>query len=280
MPKQKTYLTQLLGTTTKARIIEKLVLEPGPLTRHALSKAISAGTGPTYEQIDQLIAIGILKEVNNKVELDTTFPFYEDIANLVVVTSNFMDDHRIFLERIDTLFGNDYYITGYIAACQNGPPIDHVQNSALIAILNPNTHLRNYLKTLSEISHIKLLWFDIEMIPIDIKRENMFGSTVWLASVERGIVDCIVHRECDLYPAILLLLQNISEENINYERLMDIAENRGVHDIFLSVIYEINNVMGKIMIELKSKDIALAKANQKPEISDTVKKAYNTLMGG
>ncbi len=282
MKKNKTYLTQLLGTTTKARILEHLIMEPIPITRHAISKNISAGTGPTYEQIDQLIALGVLREINEKIELDTTFPFYDNIANLVVSTSNYIDDHRILLERINTLFGNDYYITGYIAACQNGPPIDHDQKSALAAVLslNQNTHWINYLQALSEVTNIKLKWFNVKTIPNDVKREKILGSNIWLASVERGIVDCVVHHDCDLYPTILLLLQNMSEKNIDGEKLKNMAKINGRYEFFLSVILEINTIMDEELIQLSNSETKIAEKNQKSEILDTVKKAHNTLMGG
>jgi len=282
MKKNKSYLIQLLGTTTKLRIIEYLTMEPEPITRYAISRNILAGTGPTYEQIDQLIALGILRETKDKIELDTSFPFYDDIANLVVSTSNYLDDHRILLERINTLFGNDYYITGYIAACQNGPPIDHEQNSALIAVLdlNQNNHWKNYLQALSEVTSIKLAWFDNNTIPKDVKHVRILGSNIWLASVERGIVDCIVNQDCDLYPAILLLLQNMSEENIDGEMLKSIALKNKVQEFFLAVIYEINKIMKKTIIDLDPNEISIARSNLKPKIIDIIKKAYNTLMGG
>jgi len=169
MNKQRSFLTQLLGTTTKVRIIEKLVIEPGMCSRHELYKKILGGIGPTYQQIDQLIALGIVKETKGKIELDPTFPFYDDIANLIISTTEYLNDHRILLDRINILFGTEYYITGYIAACQNGPPIDHEQNSVLIAILNldQNNRWSNYLKTLAEVSSIKMAWFNVKSIPVD-----------------------------------------------------------------------------------------------------------------
>jgi hypothetical protein len=280
MQQKKSLLPKIFGTKTKTHIIEHFIHEPEPVTKHALCKIIYSGIGPTYKQIDQLIAMGVLKEFKNRITLDTSFPFYDDIANLVLTMTNYTNDHRILLDRINSLLRNDYYITGYIAACQNGPPIDHEQRTILVAVFKKSARIENYLKTLAEITPIRLSWFFIEKIPKDVKRQKIFNSKVWLASIERGIVDCIEQHDCDIYPIILLILQNIIENTLDKKKLIEIAQKKDAYEFVLTVIFEINMIMKKPIVKLNVSEQAIASANRKPEISETVKKAYNTVMGG
>jgi len=72
----------------------------------------------------------------------------------------------------------------------------------------------------------------------------------------------------------------MNEENIDGEKLKKIAETNNVHELFLTIIYEINKIMQKTIIELNPNEINIAKLNHMPKIIDIIKKAYNSLMEG
>ncbi len=283
MSEKKSYLVQLLGTATKVRIFEQLCLDPTPITRHALTKSISGGIGPTYEQADQLIALGALKEVNGGIQLDDSFPFHDDIVNIVASTSHYMDQ-RILLDRIDSLFGSDHYITGYLAARQNGPPVDHEQDSALVAVLHANNRSLTHLRALSAVSPTKLKWLEIHSIPSDITRQDIYGSNIWIASTERGIVDCVLHQDCSLYVVVLLLLQNLNDGNIDGDKLLQIANNNGIRDVFLTAISGLNDAAGRELVSVEPGVVTEAVGKLDPaiitELAEAARKAYNTFMEG
>ncbi len=283
MLKKKGFLVQLLGTATKIKILEQLSLDPTPLTKHALSKISGNGIGPTYDQVEQLVALGAVKEVNGKVMMDSSFPFYDDVVNIVVSMVSFMNQQTL-LNRIDTLFGNDYYITGYLAARQNGPPVDHDQDSALITVLNPNAKSSIHLMTLFAVSPTELVWHPTEGIPDDITRQDIYDANVWIASVERGLVDCYQYKDCTTYVTALLLLQNIMNGSIKISTLVHIAEDNGVGDDFIILLSGLNKAAGKELVPLNAKDVIDGEKKLDAKlISDLVEaggKAYNTLMGG
>ena len=282
-PKKRSYLTQLFGTATKVRIFEQLCMDPTPVTKHALSKQISNSIGPIYEQVDQLIALGALKEVNRGIMLDGSYPFYDDIVSIVTSTAHYMD-MRILLDRIDSLLKSGYYITGYLAARQNGPPVDHEQDSALVAVLDPTSRHSNYLIALSAVSPTDLKWLAVDSVPNDITRQDMYGSTIWIASVERGLIDCVVHQDCSIYVIALLLLQNIMDGMIDTPRLLQMAGVSGVEKILITFISEFNRIADDNLVSLEATAVSDARKSLDPHrvsgIMNAAKDAFNTLMEG
>ena len=283
MPPKKSYLAQLLGTGTKVRILEHLFLDPTPVSTHALSKKISNSIGPVYEQVDQLIALGVLKEVGKKITPDESYPFHDDIMSIVTSTTQYMDI-RTLLDRVDSLFGDGYYITGYLAARQNGQPVDHDQDSALIAILHPRPRYSRFLSALSAVAPADVLWYAVNTIPVDITRQDIYGATIWIASTERGLIDCILHHDCSTYVVALLLLQNFMENTMDLSKLLMIAEGCGVGEIPVILLSEFSRIAGNIPIPFEKLNVKEARAKMPdPELSaliDASEKAYNTLMGG
>lgn len=283
MLKKRSYLTQLLGTATKVKIFEQLCMDPTPLTKHALSKQISNSIGPIYEQVDQLIALGALKEVNRGIMLDGSYPFYDDIVSIVTSTAHYMD-MRILLDRIDSLLKSGYYITGYLAARQNGPPVDHEQDSALVAVLNPTSRYSNYLMTISAVSPTDLKWHGIDTVPNDITRQDVYGSTIWIASLERGLIDCVVHQDCSTYVIALLLLQNIMDRTVDTPRLLQMASGYGVGEILIMFMSEFNRIAEDDLVSLEATAVSEARkrldSHQLSDIIDAAENAFNTLMEG
>ncbi len=276
MTDKKTILQQLFGTTTKVKILEHLIMEGDGISRYALSKMVGTGVGPTYNQVDQLIAVGALRESDDKIVLDTSFPFYESIEDLVVSTNDYLDDLRILLQRLDRLYSPDYYISGYLAACQNGFPMDHEQDTVLVALVNPDHRSKRYVNALSECTSTHLRLFPVECIERDIKRIDIYGSEIWLASFERGIVDCIAYDESGIYPVALLLIQNAIKGDVRWDMLLRIAEERGVLDMFSKILREISLTS----IEIPEDILTGQKVESDNEVRKTVMNALNTVRGG
>ncbi len=276
MTDKKTILQQLFGTATKVKILEHLIMEGDSVSRYALSRMVGTGVGPTYNQVDQLIAVGALRESDDKIVLDTSFPFYESIEDLVISTNDYLDDLRILLQRIDNLYSPNYYISGYLAACQNGFPIDHEQDTALVALANPDSRSKRYITALLECTSTHLRWFPVERIERDIKRIDIYGSVIWLASFERGIVDCIAYDESGLYPVALLLIQNAIKGDVRWDILIRIAEERGVQNLFSKVLREISLTS----IDIPGDILKGQKVESDKEVRKTVMNALNTVRGG
>ena len=274
--KDKTYLQQLLGTNTKIRIFQVLFIEPEGLSRHALSKEVGTGIGPLYEQVDQLIALGAIREEKERIIMDDGFPFHDTLMDLVLNTADHLDDQGKVLEILDRINGDGYYLTGYTGACQNGPPIDYDRPSIMIAVLDLDTRKRRKMRSISECSDVDIRWFKTEMIPDDVRRDTVSGAEIWLASLERSMVDCHAMEECEPYPIVLLLIQNMVDGSVDIEKLMRIAREEGCSGFFEKVLIELSN--GKLKIPKGL--LVRMKAGPDKNIERAVKNAWNTVMGG
>lgn len=274
--KEKTYLQQLLGTNTKIRIFQVLFIEPEGLSRHALSKEAGTGIGPLYEQVDQLIALGALKEEEDRIFVDDEFPFHDTLMDLVLNTADFLDDQGSVLEILDRINGDGYYLTGYAGACQNGPPIDYDISSIMIAVLDLETRKKRKMQSISECSKVDVRWFKTDRIPDDVRRDMVFGTEIWLASIERSLVDCHAMGECEPYPIVLLLVQNMVDGSVDIEKLMKLAQEAGCSVFFEKVMIELSNSKLGIPEEL----LGRMKAGSDTNIERVVKSALNTVMGG
>jgi len=276
-------MNQLLGTSTKVRILSHLCLGGSPISRAALVRTIQGGNGPAYRQVDQLIALGVLKEDERKVVVDPDFPLLDDLTNLLGQTDYF-DEPRLVLERLEALFGTRYYLTGYLAARQAVVVPDHEQESALVALVDSGTRDRTFLEALDRASMTRLDWLGSDRIPTDISRGEVLGAEVWLASIERGLVDHLVHEDSSVYAVALLTLQNHMEETLDWERLLSIASRKGVLAEFLTLAAEFNRLSDGPLVDTD----LLEKAGPGQELSTDREKdlrqeaarAYNTLMGG
>ena len=274
--KDKTYLQQLLGTNTKIRTFQVLSIQTEGISRHALSKEVGTGIGPLYEQVDQLIALGAIMEENDRILMNEEFPLHDTLMDLVLNTADLLEDQGSILEILDRINGDEYYLTGYTGACQNGPPIDYDIPSIMIAVLNPDTRKKRKIRSVSECSDVGISWFKTEGIPDDVRRDTAFGTEAWLASLERSLVDCYKMEECEPYPIVLLLIQNMVDGSLDVEKLMKIAREEGCSDLFENVMIELSNKKLKIPEGL----LGRKKTDPDPSIKRVVKNAWNTVMGG
>ncbi len=263
----------LLGTRARVRILQHILSNDQSLTRHALAKEIGGGIGPIYEQVDRFIALGVLKEQpDRKIIPDNSFPFMDSLRQLIIGGLYYFDNLDITLGRIDTLFDSNYYVTGYLAACQNGFPLDHEQNTLTIALLDMDVHIRRYLETLDDSTNLKIGYFHTDSIGRDIKQAEIYGATIWMASFERGLVDCLKHGECSPYPVALLLLQGI--DKIDWDILAYVIED-DTKSLFGTIVHSLEqldyDVPQHILDLLPDKGIE--------DIQKAIKDAHSTIQG-
>ena len=275
MPESTTLPELLLGSRTRVRILTHLLSVEQGMTRHALAKEIGGGVGPVYEQVDRFIALGVLEERDNSnIFIDRSFPFMDTLTDLVLAGVDYFDHPDVILGRIDRLFGDDYYVTGYLAACQNGFPIDFEQNTVMISILGDNIHVKRYVRALNDATQMNISYFVVGSIGRDIRRMNIYGTRIWMASLERGLVDCLEQGECPIYPVILLLLQN--RDVLDWGRLLEILK--------VSTHKKTFGTVARTLMELGldvPQEVKIALPNTKdPDVVKAVKDAYQTLMGG
>jgi hypothetical protein len=275
MERTKSLLEMILGTKTKVRMLEHLITTNQAISRHALSKALATGIGPVYKASDELIALGVLKEVDGKLEMDQDFPDINALTQLITSGRDYYGYLHYILRRIDRVFGDRYYLTGYLAACQNGSPIDHEQDTAMIAALDQDARLQRYQRTLCEASNTDLRWIKIKNIGRDVKRMNIYGNEIWIASFERGLVDSLAKGECGVYPVALLLLQSAFKNKIEWTYLAQLAAEAGMARVFGTALHE----MATLDIEVPKEVLKGLPNGKDAETKKAVRDAYGTLRG-
>ncbi|HHD15292.1 MAG TPA: hypothetical protein ENK47_01125 [Euryarchaeota archaeon] len=267
------FIEQLLGTRTKIRILKVLITDNGHLSRNRLVGLTRTGIRSVYEQTDQLIALGALKETEGKISIDQDFPYLDQLRDLLFLSEDYMNNIQTVLRSIDRILGIDYYITGYASACQNGMPIDVDERSILVMVKEHNKRKERMLQTIKDCTNLKVGWRPTNIIPEDVKRETLFGVEVWISSVERGMVDSIKLDECDHYPIFLLLVQNIVNGSIDLQKIMEYAEDQDMDHIFGPAILAISDRLSDIDLPIN------IKKGEDPEIRKSVNLALNTVLG-
>jgi hypothetical protein len=276
------FLIELLGNTTRVRILRYLVDNTTPITRHGLAKAVGAGNGPIYEQVLGFRALGIVREFEGKISLDPNFPFIEELRDRVQRVGMYLQDLDEVLDRIDALLGDDYYVTGYLAARQHGTAIDYDLDSILIAFTGKEREgeTTRLLAALSSATPIKMTWLCVEDIPKEITRRHIFGSDIWIASLERGILDSLAQRDFPISADLAILLQNLLDGNIDKVRLKAVAEELGIWGKVCLLIQTFNKGAGRVLLPLTAEERDLARKATDPTLSENARSALNSVLGG
>ena len=276
------FLMELLGNKTSIRILSYLIDNTTPLTRHALAKEIDAGIGPVYEQVLRFRALGVVLEKGGKMFLNPAFPFIEELKELFQRVSMYLQDLEGVLDRIDALLGDGYYLTGYLAARQHGTAIDYDKDSILVAYIEKGSEgeTTRLLPALSRATPIDMAWFHVKHIPKEIIRRRIYGSDIWIASLERGILDSLVQQDFPTSAILTLLLQNLLDRNINKERFKTIAEYLGLWEKVCLLIQAFNKGTGRVLLPLTREDQRLAEKTRAPALLASAKSALNSVLGG
>jgi hypothetical protein len=268
-------LETIFGTKTKVRIVES-ILNSGPLKVVQIYREIGGSMHGTYDQVEELIGAGVLLERNGMIEIDENFPYMDDLSNMVLSMAGYLKQIGDALQRIDYLFGNRYYIGGFHSARGSVVPLDYDTDSILLNIKDPSRKDRIRLEAVGKISGLNFIIRSIEIMPVDVKRENLYDSEVWISSIERGMVEAFETLDCTDYGAHLLLVQNLIEGGIDLNTLIDYSTEHGSQNKISSTVLVISRKIG-IMIPDRISRLGM----EQPELVDhhSLDLALNTVIG-
>ncbi len=289
-------LELLLGTKTKVRLLKVLAASGDPMTRNELARLTHSGTRSTYEQIEELIAIGVLMEIENgrsRVALDPEFPFYDSIRDLFISGRDYPGIPQDILKMVDRICGDSYYLGSFTAARQRITPVDYDPQIYMVNILKK--HYPSFLprimalgklpgvrvhENMGEEGDMIIIASACENIPPDVKRIDYLNVEVWIASVERGIIECLTGKTpFTLYGAYLALLQNMLDNVIDPEYFRKIAIDENCLPQILSVMSEFNEVSGKEIFTLTQKERSMVRKDKAAVDKKEINHAINTVMG-
>ncbi len=288
-------LELIFGTRTKIKLLHALSVSGRAMTRNELVGTTHSGMRSTYEQVEELIALGVLVEKVNgrsKVALDPEFPLYESMRDLLLLSAEYLRTSQDVLAAVDRICGDNYYIGTFTAARQKISPVDYDPPIYVVNILKGHyKRLYPRLKTLGKLANIKvydksmgesgdvtIILRVCESIPPDVIRIDFFGAEVWMASIERGIIECLtMETPFTLYGVYLSLLQNRLDNALDIVYLKRLAEEEGILPLVLAIMSKFNELMGKELFELTPEEKRTAKGRvDEKEIKHTV----NTVRGG
>lgn len=287
-------LELIFGTRTKIKLLQALAASDRAMTRNELASITHSGLRSTYEQVEELIALGVLKEivnVRNRVALDPEFPLYESMRDLLLLSAEYLRTSQDVLAAVDRICGDNYYIGAFTATRQKISPVDYDPPVYLVNVLK-DSYKRLYprLKTLGKLANIKvydksmgeagdvtIILRECESIPPDILRTDFLGAEVWMASVERGIIECLTgETPFTLYGIYLSLLQNRLDNAIDIDYFKRLAEEGEVLPLALAIMSKFNEVMGKDLFQLTSEE----KRNARGRVDEKeIRHAVNTVKG-
>jgi hypothetical protein len=272
-------LETIFGTRTKVRIIGALASSEAPKTRHELAKESGASIARAYEQIEELVGAGILKDENGKITLDDSFPFYDAVKDLFISSAGYLSGIGGALARIDALLGDGYYVGGFWAARQSVVPIDYETDALLVGVLGLDAKKERRLLAVSHVSGVKIEARGIERMPSDVARLKAFGAEIWIAGAERGTVEALLLKDCSAYGAYLVLLQNAVEGIVRKEKLLETAKEYGIGGLVLALLDAMNREAGRETVPISAAEKKLAKGFSAKIDEKEIKNAVNTVIG-
>lgn len=289
-------LELLFGTKTKVRLLKVLAESGDPMTRNELANLTHSGIRSTYEQIEELIAIGVLREIENRrsrVALDPEFPFYDSIRDLFLSGKDYPGIPQDVLKMVNRICGDNYYIGAFTAARQRITPVDYDPQIYMVNILKKNypilssrimvlgkLHKVRVYEKMEEASEMTVIVNTCESIPPDVKRIDYLNVEVWIASVERGIIECLTRNTpFTKYGTYLALLQNMLDNDIDLEYFRKLAVEENCLALVLSVMSEFNEVSGKEIFPLTGEERDVDRKGKATVDKKEIKHAINTVMG-
>ncbi len=287
-------LELIFGTKTKIRLLQGLAQSNRPMTRNELAIMTSSGLRSTYEQVEELIALGVLKETVNgrsKVALDPEFPLHESLRDILLLSGGYLRTPQDVLMAVDRICGDNYYIGSFTASRQKISPIDYDPPIYVVNILKEQykrlyprlkalgklANIKVYEKSMGEAGDITIITYACESIPPDVIRTDFMGVEVWIASVERGIIECLTSETpFTLYGVYLALLQNRLDNVLDTVYLKKLAEEEGFLPLILAVMSKFNEVSGKRLFEITEREKSMVEGRVDEK---EIKYSINTVMG-
>lgn len=287
-------LELIFGTRTKIKLLQGLAASNRPMTRNELASVTHSGLRSTYEQVEELIALGVLKETVNrrsKVALDPEFPLYESMRELLLLSAEYLRTPQDVLLAVHRICGDNYYIGAFTAARQRISPIDYDPPIYLVNILKSRckrlyprlkalgklANIKVYERIMGEAGDITIILRTCDSIPPDVIKIDFLGAEVWVASAERGIIECLTSETpFNLYGIYLSLLQNRLDNALDIVYLKRLAEEKEVLPQVLATMSKFNELIGKDLFELTPEEKSMVKG--KVDVKE-IKHAVNTVMG-
>lgn len=187
---------------------------------------------------------------------------------------------------------NRYYIGSFTAARQKITPIDYDPPIYVVNILSEHyKRLYSRLKTLGKLANIRVYENQVtgeageitvitdrcESIPADVVRTDFLGTEVWIAPVERGVVECLTMKiPFTTYGTYLVLLQNRLDSALDLAFLKRLAKEEDCLPLVLAVMSKFNDVAGKEVFEITDEEKSTAQGSVDEK---EIKHAINTVMG-
>ena len=288
-------LEAVLGTRAKVRMLRALATAGAPLTRHELALAARSGMRSTYEQVEELLALGVVRELpgpRTRVELESEFPLHDELRGLLLAEGDLLSTVGDILSAVDRICGDGYYIGAFTAARATITPVDYDPPFYLVNVLEAGwARLSPRLRALGRLDNIRvgekgtdgtgdvtLVLARCQKIPPDAARTRVQGADVWLCSVERGIVECLARKTpFSDYGTYLALLQNRLDGALDTKRLCDTAREENVLQKLLAVAAALDRAAGKRLFGLGGRK---SRAEGGAVNEKEIRNAVNTVMGG
>jgi hypothetical protein len=287
-------LEAVLGTRAKVRMLRALATAGHPLTRHELARAARSGMRSTYEQVEELLALGVVREVagpRTRVELDPEFPLHDELRGLLLSEGDLLGTAGDILAAVDRICGDGYYIGAFTAARARITPVDYDPPFYLVNVLEAGwARLCPRLRALGRLDNVRvgedgtdgtgdvtLILASCSKIPSDAARTQVRGADVWLCSAERGIVECLARKTpFSEYGAYLALLQNRVDGVLDVKRLCNLANEENVLPRLLAVTAALDRAAGKTLFGLGK---IIARGEKGAVNEKEIQNAVNTVMG-
>ena len=269
-------LESILGTKTKIRILDIVTTFGGPMKRNRIVKERGGSMHGTYEQIEELIGAGVLKEEDSRISYNDSFPFLDDLKNLILSSSGYLRQLQDVLRRLDILFKDRYYVGGFLAGRKNIVPLDYDTSTVLFCVLEFTKRDELRIKGLDGASAYELIGQPLEQMPKDIARDQVFGVEVWIASAERGIVESFTQKDCTSYAAYLILLQNLMDSDLDLKRLKNVASAYGQWETIAAAIYRFSE---RTSVSIPSDIVQLGREHRSLAEAKEIDMAMNTVLG-
>lgn len=287
-------LELIFGTKTRIKLLYALAQSSKPLTRNELAKMTGSGMRGTYEQVEELIGLGVLKESVNgrsRLALDPEFPLHDNLRDLLLSSGEYLRTPQDLLAALDRICGDNYYLGSFTAARQNISPIDYDPPVYAVSILKDHykrlyprlrvlgklANIKLYEKNMGEAGDITIIINACESIPPDVMRSDFLGVEVWVASVERGIIECLA-RETPfaLYGVYLALLQNRLDNVLDIAYFKKLADEEGSLPVIQSIMSKFDEIAGKRLFEITEEEKSMAEGMVDEK---EIRHVINTVMG-
>ena len=148
-----------------------------------------------------------------------------------------------------------------------------IYQATCLLLIEPTKRKERMLDAIARCTDQKLRLRSTVRIPKDVQRTEIFGTDVWVSSVERGMIDSIVFEECSYYPIFLLLVQNIVNNSVDIRKVMEYADELNAAGTFGSAISIISDRLTDVDSPIEFK------GDQDSEVTRSVNLALNTVLG-